>query len=400
MNSSPPVTPPHTAAASLTGYLFQARYALLRGLEEGRHHPSHALSIERFDDVAFEDDGRPLELIQTKHHATRGDVSDTSVDLWKTLNIWIPRTVADPTDADGTRFVFLTTSVAAEGSALSFLRHTNDGRDESRSAELLVSAAMTSQNQTTAAARKAFLDLTVAARRLLVHNIWVFDKAPTIIDVRDEIESVLHYSAPPEEVANFTDQLEGWWFNRVVVALTDSHAAIIPLASIHNKVSELRERFKIGGLPLDDAIETMPSVTKLPNDNRTVIRQMRLITVSDDEVRATVHDYYRAYEQRSRWARENILLDGEADRYDRNLRDAWHRRFLACTADLAEDSDTPTKAAHGRAVFRWAREYQKPFRNRDEIWLSSGSLQMLADDVRVGWHPNFEALLASRKDKA
>ena len=58
---------PHSAYASMTGYLFQARYALLRGLEEGRHYPGYALSIERFDDVAFEDDGGPFELIQTKH---------------------------------------------------------------------------------------------------------------------------------------------------------------------------------------------------------------------------------------------------------------------------------------------------------------------------------------------
>ena len=60
-----PAIQSHTAAASFTGYLFQARYALLRGLQEGRRNPSHALSIERFDDVAFEDAGRPIELIQT-----------------------------------------------------------------------------------------------------------------------------------------------------------------------------------------------------------------------------------------------------------------------------------------------------------------------------------------------
>ena len=393
------MTPSHTAAGPMTGYLFQARYALLRGLEEVRHHPGHSLSIERFDDVAFEDAGRPIELIQTKHHARRGDVSDTSVDLWKTLNIWIPRTVADPTDADSTRLVFLTTSIAPEGSALSLLRHADHSRDEPRAADLLVSAATTSQNQSTAAARNAFLALTPAARRLLVHNIWVFDKAPTLLDVRDEIESILHYSAPSDQIANLTDQLEGWWLNRVVSALSDAHSATIPLASIHNKVSELRERFKLGGLALDETIETMPPVLELPKDDRTFIRQMHLVAVSEEEVRATVHDYYRAYEQRSRWARENLLLDGETDRYDRSLRDVWHRRFLACTSDITGDCDSPTKEARGRAVFRWAREYQKLLRNRDEIWLSSGSLQMLADEVRVGWHPNFEALLARRKDK-
>ena len=50
-------------------------------------------------------------------------------------------------------------------------------------------------------------------------------------------------------------------------------------------------------------------------------------------------------------------------------------------------------------VFRWAREYQKPLRNRDEIWLSSGSLQMLADEVKVGWHPDYDTLIDSPKDE-
>ena len=399
MTNSPSLTPSHNAAASFTGYLFQARYALLRGLEEGRRNPSHAVSIERFDDVAFEDAGRPIELIQTKHHGRRGDLTDMSTDVWKTLHIWIPRFIHDPTAANTTRCLFLTTSPAPGGSALSMLRKTNASRDESRAAELLIAAAKASRNALTAAARAAFLSLTPAARRLLIHNIWVFDHGPTILDVRAEIESLLHYSALPEQVTHLTDHLEGWWFNRVVTALADPHSAILPLASIQNKVSDLRESFRLGHLALDDTIEAMPPVTELPPDDRMFIRQMRLVDVSNNEVRATVHDYYRAYEQRSRWARENLLLDGEAARYERDLRDVWHRRFLACTADIPRDSDERTNAAQGRQVFRWAREYQKPFRNRDELWLSSGSLQMLADAVRVGWHPNYDTLLIPRKDQ-
>ena len=396
METSPSLSASHDASASLTGYLFQARYALLRGLEEGRRHPGHALSIEKFDDVAFEDAGQPIELIQTKHHGKRGNISDGSVDLWKTLNIWIKRIIEDPADVTSTRLVFLTTSAAAVGSALSMLRQA--GRDEPRAMELLLSAANDSRNQATAAARNAFLGLTDATRQVLVGNTWVFDKAPNIIDVRDEIETVLHYSATPDQVGNFTDHLEGWWFNRVISALRDPNSAAISLASIQNKVSELRESFRLGNLPLDETIEAMPT-RDLPKDNRTFIRQMNFVHVSENEVRATVHDYYRAYEQRSRWARENLLLDGEADRYDRGLRDAWQRRFLACTADITESCDEATREAQGRKVFRWAREYQKPLRNRDEIWLSSGSFQRLADEVRIGWHPDYETLLDSPKDE-
>lgn len=394
MTASPPLSASHSAAASLTGYLFQARYALLRGLEEGRRHPGHALSIEKFDDVAFEDAGRAVELIQTKHHASRGDVSDRSVDVWKTLNIWTQRISEDPIAAANTRLVFLTTNSAADGSALSLLRKAPDGRDESRALELLISAANESRNRATAAAREAFLALTPAARQILVGNIWTFDAAPNIIDARDEIETVLHYSAAPDQVGDLTDYLEGWWFNRIIIALSDSNSAAIPLASIQNKVSDLRENFRLGNLPLDETIQAM-SAAELPRDDRTFIRQMNFVRVSETEVRATVHDYYRAYEQRSRWARENLLLDGEVDRYDRGLRDGWHRHFLACTADVTEDCDDATREAQGRKVFRWSREYQKPLRNRDELWLSSGSFQMLADEVRIGWHPNYAALLDS-----
>lgn len=389
----------HSASASLTGYLYQARYALLRGLNEGRRYPSYELSMERFDDVAFEEEGRPLELIQTKHHATRGDVSDGSVDLWKTLNIWIKLIIEDLIAAASTRLVFLTTNTATEGSALSKLRPADHDRDESRALELLVAVAKSSQNKATALARNAFLNLTPAMRQVLVGNIWVFDEAPNIIDVRDEIETVLHYSAPPDQVGNLTDQLEGWWFNRIVLALSGPDVAIIPLSAIERKVSELRENFRIENLVLDEKIETMPPVSELPKDDRTFIRQMHLVDVSENELRATVHDYYRAYEQRSRWARENMFLDGEADRYDRGLRDAWQRRFLACTADITDECDERTKEGQGKKVFRWSREYQKPLRNRDEIWLSSGSFQMLADQVRIGWHPDYKTLLASRKDE-
>ena len=115
----------------MTGYLFQARFALLRGLEEGRRHPGHALSIERFDDVAFEDAGGPFELIQTKHQAKGGNLSDVSADLWRTLNIWIKLIIEDPTTSANTRFVFLTTNAALAGSALSMLSPVQDKRDES-----------------------------------------------------------------------------------------------------------------------------------------------------------------------------------------------------------------------------------------------------------------------------
>ena len=389
----------HSAVASLAGYLYQARYALLRGLEEGRRHPSHSISIEKFDDIAFEEEGKPIELIQTKHHANGGDVSDNSVDLWKTLGIWTQRTRENPTVTANSRLVFLTTSTCRVGSALSALRMSNESRNEEVALDILEAVARSSRNKVTEPARTAFLELPTPARVVLVRNIWVFDRAPDISNVRSEIELLLHYSAPPTQVSTLADYLEGWWLNQIVIALRGASVSEIPLRTIEQKVSELRESFKVENLLIDEAIESMPPLTELPQDDRMLIRQMKLIRIKDAELRGAVHDYYRAFEQRSRWARENLLLDGEVDRYDRRLHDAWDRYFLSRTSDADASWNEQKKETRGREVFRWSRQYQEPLRNRDELWLSSGSYQMLSDQMRVGWHPDFKMLLTAREEQ-
>ncbi|HYW46999.1 MAG TPA: hypothetical protein VE959_29300 [Bryobacteraceae bacterium] len=86
----------HGASASAMGYLFQCRFALLAGLRAVLDAPQLSISIEKFDDVAFETKGEPTELIQTKHHiAKTGDLTDASPDLWKTLSIWLKRVAED-----------------------------------------------------------------------------------------------------------------------------------------------------------------------------------------------------------------------------------------------------------------------------------------------------------------
>lgn len=383
----------------MAGYLYQVRYALLRALEEARRNPGRMLLVEKFDDVAFAEDGRPVELIQTKHHLSKGDVSDQSVDLWRTLSVWLDRLEEDPTGAANTRLVLVTTNTASDGSALSMLRKSSVPRDEEGALDLLLRAAAESENAETERARKAFLSISGTEREILVGNMWLFDGMADIVDVREEIEEVLHYSAQADQLQAFVDELEGWWFGRVVGALGGSGVSEIPVVSVEAKVSELRERFRVGNLMVDETLEAMTPNTPAGSDERTFVRQLRLVDVSNQEVEATVYDYYRANAQRSRWARENLLLDGEAETYDRKLLDAWQRRFLSHMADIDGETEEAEKRALGRGVFRWSREYQKPFRNRDELWLSSGSFQMLADIVRVGWHPEFEERLTGSAEK-
>lgn len=48
----------------MQGYLYQCHHALLLLLRRNRVSPSVRMSVEKFDEVAFESGGQPIELVQ------------------------------------------------------------------------------------------------------------------------------------------------------------------------------------------------------------------------------------------------------------------------------------------------------------------------------------------------
>ena len=69
--------------------MYQARLALAECLRYAYDDLGIEIAIEKLDDVSFEKNGSALEMLQTKHHLKHaGDLTDASVDLWKTLRVW------------------------------------------------------------------------------------------------------------------------------------------------------------------------------------------------------------------------------------------------------------------------------------------------------------------------
>jgi hypothetical protein len=169
----------HEASASATGYLFQCRCALLAGLRAIPESPQLAISIEKFDDIAFEADGEAIELIQTKHHiGKKGNLSDASVDLWKTLLIWSNLVAKDVEAPFRLRFVLLTTAAAPHGSAASYLRLRD--RNEAEADKLLLRCAAQSKSKENAEAYAAYKSLPEDLRLSLLRAVMVLDSSPNI----------------------------------------------------------------------------------------------------------------------------------------------------------------------------------------------------------------------------
>ncbi|MGV2975052.1 ABC-three component system protein [Roseibium alexandrii] len=384
------------ASASLVGYLFQCRLALLRGLQLLKKKPNGQISIEKFDDVAFDSEDIVDCLMQAKHHCTPKSLNDTSVDLWKTLRIWIDQSKQGVLSSSDLRFNLITTATAQPGSAMELLRPGADEQAVKQAVSLLKTAATESKNKASEVGRTSFLALSDMEAETLLQRVEVLDRHPNLIDVMDEIEGELVLLSPTH-VSTVASYLEGWWLGVVGKCLVTEGSAAVPVQHIIVKASEIGNMFKGEGLPLDDPASLGAKEYTVEDEAAIFVKQMRAIQLNERAIHRGVQDFYRAAAQRSKWARENLLLDGEASKYDSDLRDRFERKFDAEFETVAA-GDEDGEAKFGRQMCSWASQQEVQFRNVVETWITAGSFHSLADRLEIGWHPKYLTLLATEEE--
>jgi hypothetical protein len=375
------------ASAALAGYLYQCRLGLLLSLRELKKKPNCQVSIEKFDDVAFHEEDYVHCILQAKHHIGKKNLTNSSVDIWKTIRIWTEQFQAGVFKNSDTKRLLITTAAAPNGSAMAKLRVESTEDERAEALVELQQAAKKSTNQSSKAGREAFLALTDGEANLLLSTITVLDKSPNLHDVLAEIEGELQLvsAGSADKVAQ---GLEGWWLGAISKRLVGDETTEIPVQHIAIKAQELAGLYGPQSLPLSDPAEFGEKPYHPDDEDQMYVKQMRLIQLGESPIRRGIQDYYKSNAQRSRWARENLLLDGEVLKYEQKLRDQWERRFDAECGD-AEEADDAGKREMGRKVFFWATQHQVDFRNVVETWITAGSFHNLADRSIIGWHPHY-----------
>lgn len=388
-----------SAADSALGYLYQVRVALLWSLSRIKQGREFVVSLETLDDVTFDSKGgSPEELLQTKHHRTReASLSDMSGDLWKSLRVWFEGHANGQIPA-GTSLYLITTACAPSGSAASCLRR--EGRDVAKAQTILESVPSTSESQANAPAYAAFLAVSSAARRAILDSVVVLDRASGILSIDDDLKREVFWTAEPKHHDAFLQRLEGWWLRRIIKQLSASpQPAGILSAELEAEMSELREQFKQDNLPIDDDLLdfTLDDATQAAHESYRFVHQLKLIEAGKRRVAAAIRDFYRAYEQRSRWLREDLLLVGDLSRYEGKLVEEWELVFEAAKDEIEATAADAAKCKAARSVLAWAEKTTIAIRpGVTEPFVVRGSFHMLADETppRIGWHPDFHDRLA------
>ena len=266
----------HSAAASALGYLYQVQWPLLELVKQSLDRPDLAITLERFDDVALDDDGSPTQLLQLKNHSgSTRRMTDKSADIWRTIKAWMD--TIDVGDSNGPLLCIVTTQAAAPGSAAALLRPPDPGPRKTAEAQaLLESAANTSTDKDSAEARSEFLALSSRKRRTFVTRIHVLDRAPHIEDLDTEVRRGVGHGLPRGHEDTFMTLLWGWWHGCAVDLLRGSRRSVSGL-EVSARIDGLRDSFTHDNLPTLIGMEDFDRASAADYDGRCFVKQMHWV---------------------------------------------------------------------------------------------------------------------------
>jgi len=389
-----------SAPEQLVGYLYQVRYALLVLLQKIKDEPNIELSLEKLDDVAFERNGEPVELLQTKHHVSKtAELSDYSTDIWKTLRIWSAHIKANSNRIEDLFLFLITTAHAADNSATSKLRRNKD-RNEDEALQVLIRIAKTATNKKNKAAYDEFISLTDAQRKLLISKIFIVDNSPSIQDVEAKLlRETRLFARHPDSLKT---RLEGWWFKKVIDHLMDS-STIIKGSELQSKIYDLQEQLGRENLPNDFTTNILEMEEEDLNENeRVFVEQLRLILLGNERLRMAIGDYYRAFQQRTKWLSEGLLYPRELENYEDYLIGEWRRQFAVMKEEMEELPQEERMAQLGKNLFTKFQEknFQPIRRDYLDAYFSRGNYHVLGNSLKIGWHPEFAQRLGHLIEQA
>lgn len=389
----PPSISTFGAAPSMVGYLYQIRLALLWAIRRSRSS-DFVVSLETLDDVSFEVGGEPLAVLQAKHSLkAAASLTDLSTELWKTLRVWLVGLACGEIPLGTARFL-ITTAAVVPGGACAALGIEGHERDVAEAAKRLKHAATSSSNSELKPAFDAYLALEETEREALLAQVYVIPSQPNAVEMTEQLQSELYYVSLNHQALS-VQMLEGWWFKRVLNELVHPKGGI-SRAEIDTQVSEIQESLKPDALPIDEDLDAlMVALEQLPEfADRPFYKQVELVSGSQVRIRNAITSYMQAFRQRSAWMRHDLLFDADLDKYDKRLHAEWELQYGQVCDELGPDATDAAMAQAGRALLKWAEDAHIFIRSGINVpWVCRGSLHMLAEDMRVGWHPQFETLL-------
>ena len=125
--------------------------------------------------------------------------------------------------------------------------------------------------------------------------------------------------------------------------------------------------------------------------------QLKLICLGNRRLNAALRDYYRAFQQRANWIRNDLLYVNELEKYEQRLIDEWEHHFASMEDEISMLGTHVTeddKVRCGKALFKEIESGDIRIRPKvQDAFVMRGSYHILANQLKIGWHIDFQERL-------
>lgn len=375
------------------GYLVQGSRAVAHLL---RARPGQAVSVEHLDDVATQGpDGVVVE--QDKSGLAHNPVANRSVDLWKTLHIWV-RAIRDGALKSDTKFV-LYVAQNHHGDVIDRIHNVVNKAD---AAALVQSLRNEFWGKAPKRAARAKLPVDLAE-----HVNGVLSASDDVLSLlfvnlvlengsgspNDDILPLISEKAISEAVCEDVLLYLLGWADRVIKKLIEKkRPAILTYDDFHKQLVGAAKKFDRSANVLTS---TPADISQTDIDKelraRTYVRQLDAVKCEETDLVRAVNDFLRAAVDRTTWSERGDVLEGSFGEFEDGLDRAWKNHKTRVEIEQKE----ATEEERGRLLYATCGGIQIRLQGMDvPSHFVPGSFHTLADSLRVGWHPRYRDLLA------
>jgi hypothetical protein len=352
-----------------------------------RKKADYEVSLEFLDDIAVHTPGEHLLLEQCKSVSSSNAIADRAVDLWKTFANWADLAAEGSIDADETDFRLY---VCPDGNPMLALELSSAKTNET-AAEALEKIKKLQKKGRQAAAVDEHITRFLAAgdniARAIIRNFeLVIDKNPA-----ESVKALLHLSAASdvvlEEIAAAAvgmarDRIDNLIFKKLKPTLGSS--------IFQTDVRAFIRKHNLANLLISKAPEPSPEHISSHLDASPVfVRQLQSVRASKDLLTIAISDWLKATADKINWANEGYVFAGSFQDFDAALL----RKHKLVRDEVEDKLSEKAPEQRGREVYRRCTDSVIPLEGNDlPEHFVAGSYNCLADEAKLGWHPQFAEL--------
>lgn len=193
------------------------------------------------------------------------------------------------------------------------------------------------------------------------------------------------------QLFHIADQLCGWVKRKADKQLEQGLPAIISRDEFHREYTAFVRRVD-RDLILKGWARKPSTEEKLERLLDNFVRQLDLIEGSFDDKLEAISDYLQASRDRAMWSKSGDVHDESFTELEGELGRAWKNMHLA----VSVEGRSLTGVQQGQLLYSRCMTHKARIQGMEPpCHFVPGCFHALADDLEIGWHPTYKALLKS-----